>query len=99
MSQAKVEHYKEQKRNRQKIMKKEKTTRRLEITLIVVVLAALFVWFGFQVNKNMHANDPIPVKQLDLIRAREYMDELRSLIDEAATGDETPTDTAATSAE
>ena len=43
MSQKKVDKYKQDKANRQKIMKREKVLRRVEITVAAVVLAALLV--------------------------------------------------------
>ena len=56
MSQEKVNRYKEEKANRQKIMKKEKRVRRIEITVAVVALAALVGWFSVAVYKNAKAN-------------------------------------------
>ena len=52
MSQQKVDYHKEQKRNRRKIMRKEKAMRRLEITILVVILAALVGWFSYLVYRN-----------------------------------------------
>lgn len=57
MSQQKVDYHKEQKRNRRQIMKKEKAMRRLEITILIVVLAALLVWFGYLVYRNVKAKN------------------------------------------
>ena len=57
MSQQKVDYHKEQKRNRRQIMKKEKAMRRLEITILIVVLAALLVWFGYLVYRNAKAKN------------------------------------------
>ena len=46
MSQAKVDRYKEEKKNRKKIMKKEKTQNVLLRVCGVVVCAAVVVWIG-----------------------------------------------------
>ena len=55
MSQKKVDKYKQDKANRQKIMKREKVLRRVEITVAAVVLAALLVWFCIAVYRNLDA--------------------------------------------
>lgn len=56
MSQEKVDYYKEQKKNRKKIMKHEKRMFRLEITAVVVAVVALVSWFSVSVYKNVKAN-------------------------------------------
>ncbi len=59
MSQKKVDHYKEYKRNRAKILKREKMMRRVEIGAIAAVCLALLIWFGISavttVQKNAEA--------------------------------------------
>ena len=52
MSQEKVNRYKKDKANRQKIMKREKIIRRLEITIAAVVVVGLLIWFGTAVYQN-----------------------------------------------
>jgi multisubunit Na+/H+ antiporter MnhB subunit len=52
MSQAKVEKYKENKKNRKKMVRKEKTSRALTAFLGVVIVAAIGVWIGFSVYQN-----------------------------------------------
>lgn len=49
MSQEKVDRYKQEKANRQKIMKKQKWMHRLEMTGIAVVCAAFVGWVGFSI--------------------------------------------------
>lgn len=51
MSQKKVEQYKENKKNRKKIMKKEKRVLILEKLAGVVVCAAILFWAGFSIYK------------------------------------------------
>ena len=56
MSQEKVDRYKEQKKNRKKIMKQEKCKRYLGYTATVVVIALIIGWAGFSIYKNHEAN-------------------------------------------
>ena len=49
MSQAKVDKYKEQKRNRAKIMKREKRERLFAEIMVAAVVIAIIVWAGFSV--------------------------------------------------
>ncbi|MEE1114238.1 MAG: hypothetical protein UHN88_04090 [Eubacterium sp.] len=56
MSQEKVNAYKEEKRNRKKIMKREKITRALGIIAALVVVVAAVVWFSMAVYSNAKAN-------------------------------------------
>lgn len=51
MSQAKVDEYKKQKANREKIMKREKRILFLEKLLGVVVVAAVVFWIGFSIYR------------------------------------------------
>ena len=52
MSQEKVDRYKKEKANREKIMRRERCITRLEVTAFVVVLAALIGWFSMAVYQN-----------------------------------------------
>lgn len=52
MSQEKVDRYKKEKANREKIMRRERWITRLEVTAFVVVLAALIGWFSLAVYQN-----------------------------------------------
>lgn len=49
MSQAKVDKYKQEKANRQKIMKKQKRMHHMEMTAIAVVCVLFIGWVGFSV--------------------------------------------------
>lgn len=55
MSQEKVDRYKKEKANRQKIMRREKWLRRLEYTATVLVIGGLVVWFSMAVYSNAKA--------------------------------------------
>ena len=105
MSQQKVDYHKEQKRNRRQIMKKEKTMRRLEITILIVVLAALVVWFAYLVYTNRQGKNAglnIESTEMDLSAWESYTENMGALargeeIEEEPTGD--PADEAAEEAE
>lgn len=49
MSQAKVDRYKQEKANRQQIMKKQRRLHRMEMTAIAVVCAVVVGWIGYSV--------------------------------------------------
>ena len=51
MSQAKVDAYKQQKKNRDKMMKREKRIMVLERLLVIVVAAAIVFWIGFSIYR------------------------------------------------
>ncbi|NCB92806.1 MAG: hypothetical protein EOM40_09645 [Clostridia bacterium] len=57
MSQAKVDRYKQEKANREKILKKQKLMHRLEMTAIAVVCAAFVGWIGFSVYDKVSQGD------------------------------------------
>lgn len=56
MSQQKVDRYKEEKANRQELMKKAKRRLRLEIIALVAVLALLVGWFSAAVVHQVKSN-------------------------------------------
>ena len=55
MRQEKVASHKEQKKNRKKIIKRQKPIFRLAVTAIVVAVVALVSWFSVSVYKNVKA--------------------------------------------
>lgn len=57
MSQAKVDKYKQDKANRQKIIKKQKRMHRFEMTAIAVVCAIFVVWVGYSVYDKVSSGD------------------------------------------
>ena len=56
MSQEKVDKYKAYKKNKAKILKKEKILRRVEYTCIAVVCAAFIGWFGWSIYSSATAS-------------------------------------------
>lgn len=73
MSQQKVDKYKEDKANRQKIMKKEKRIRRFEYTATFIVLIALVGWISFSVYSKAKASTPAKQYVMDLNAVDEYI--------------------------
>lgn len=55
MSQQKVDKYKQDKANRQKIMKKEKMMQRIEMTVIALVCVVLIGWVGYSIYDKVTA--------------------------------------------
>ena len=49
MSQKKVDEYKEYKKNREKILKKEKTMQKLTMVLVAVLCVVFLGWFGYSI--------------------------------------------------
>ena len=49
MSQKKVDAYKDYKKNRKEILKKEKRKQKFEIGIAALICAAFVAWFGFSV--------------------------------------------------
>ena len=82
MSQEKVDQYKKNKANRQKIMRREKILRRLEITVAALVLVGLVSWFSMAVYKNSkaqaQANAETVTTSLDVSAINDYMNEANS---------------------
>ena len=80
MSHEKVDQYKKDKANRQKIMRREKFLRRLEITVAAVVLVGLVGWFSVAVYQNSKAkaeeNAPTVTTSMDLTAVDDYMNNL-----------------------
>ncbi|MCF0146587.1 MAG: hypothetical protein HUJ73_08385 [Eubacterium sp.] len=58
MSQKKVDYRKEQKYNRKEIMKKEKVVRRVQIIVVIAILAALVGWFSVLVVQSKKSSQP-----------------------------------------
>ena len=66
MSQAKVDRYKEQKKNRKKIMKKEKCRIVLGRTIGVLVCAAIVGWAGWSVYKLYESKKPASYTEVNM---------------------------------
>lgn len=82
MSQAKVDRYKEQKANRQKIMQREKREKFLWKLGASVVLLALAVWIGYSAFDRLY-EAPIRYYDADVTAIGDYLSSL-SETEEAA---------------
>ena len=76
MSQAKVDRYKEEKKNRKKTMKKEKRNRVLARTLGVVIAAAVVCWIGFSGYQKIEESRPRASVTADYSAFEEYLNGL-----------------------
>ena len=88
MSQAKVDRYKQEKANREKIMKRERRVKTLEILVAVIVVVGLLTWFGVAVYNNTKANADASasaeanVTELKLDDAYNYINDLQTSVAE-----------------
>lgn len=75
MSQKKVDEYKKQKANREKIMKKEKRMLLLEKTAAVLVIVAIIGWLGYSVYGQVQKSEETKVTEtvMDASAIDEYM--------------------------
>lgn len=75
MSQQKVDKYKQDKANRQKIMKKEKLMQRLEMTAVALVCVVLIGWMGYSVYDKVTAPEEGTVETVsfDATALQEYI--------------------------
>ena len=90
MSQEKVDLYKEEKKNRKKIMRREKIRTRLTVVAVVVVFGLLIGWFSWAVYNNVKNNQATTAKatttELDLSAIESYTTALNSYVTEQKTG-------------
>lgn len=59
MSQAKVDRYKQEKANRQKIVRKQKLMHRLEMAAIALVCVVVLGWVGYSVYAKVTDKDAV----------------------------------------
>ena len=88
MSQEKVDRYKKEKANREKIMRRERWITRLEVTAFVVVLAALIGWFSVAVYQNSvaekKANRTTETTTMNVTDIQNYLSETNTPSDSSA---------------
>ena len=88
MSQEKVDRYKKEKANREKIMRRERWITRLEVTAFVVVLAALIGWFSVAVYQNSvaekKANRTTETTTMNVTDIQNYLSETNTSSDSSA---------------
>ena len=88
MSQEKVDLYKKEKANREKIMRRERWITRLEVTAFVVVLATLIGWFSVAVYQNSvaekKANRTKETTTMNVTDIQNYLSETNTSSDSSA---------------
>ena len=110
MSQEKVDRYKKEKANREKIMRRERWITRLEVTAFVVVLVALIGWFSMAVYQNSvaekKANRTTETTTMNVTDIQNYLSETNTTssdstdesTDDAADASDTSSDSTADTA-
>lgn len=78
MSQAKVDRYKEEKRNRKQIMAKEKRANALRALAGGVAAVALLGWIGVSGYKWYQASQPLETIYVDTTAIDDYMNTLEA---------------------
>lgn len=73
MSQAKVDQYKKDKANRQKIIKKQKRMHRLEMAAITLVCVLFVGWIGFSVYDKVSSNQEKETVVFDAAAIQDYL--------------------------
>ena len=75
MSQAKVDHYKEQKKNRKKILHKEKRMHILGSVAGIVICAAAVCWAGWSIYYAYQNNKPASYNEVNMDAITGYFSE------------------------
>lgn len=73
MSQAKVDQYKKDKANRQKIIKKQKMMHRLEMVAITLVCVLVVGWIGYSVYDKVSSNKEKETVVFDAGAIQDYL--------------------------
>ncbi|MGN1142323.1 MAG: hypothetical protein ACI4TF_14085 [Oliverpabstia sp.] len=73
MSQAKVDQYKKDKANRQKIIKKQKRMHRLEMAVITLVCVLFVGWIGYSVYDKVSSNQEKETVVFDAGAIQDYL--------------------------
>ena len=79
MSQAKIDYRKELKKNRKKILQKEKRERMLGYLGGCALLLAIAGWIGYSaygMYEEAHRLDPLPVLEADISALDDYVDNI-----------------------
>ena len=84
MSQAKVDRYKEEKKNRKQTIKKEKRNRVLARIVGVVIAAAIVCWIGFSGYSYYQAKKPTTKTEISMTALNDYLGSLTADADSSA---------------
>ena len=81
MSQKKVEAYKEYKKNRDKILEKEKRNSRIRVGIAGLIAVAFIGWFGFSIYNSATRPDPAEAGTVTPVEmdVQEYTDYINGL--------------------
>ena len=77
MSQEKVDRYKEQKKNRKDIIKKEKRKVAIEKTIAGIVCLAIVVWLGYSIY-DLNIGSKTTTNEVDITAISDYLNELNA---------------------
>lgn len=83
MSQQKVDKYKQDKINRDQLIKKAKRSVRIEIIAAVAVVALLLIWFGRSYYERVEEGKPPVEYAIDSGAIDDYLNDLNASEDEA----------------
>ena len=76
MSQAKVDRYKEQKKNRKKIMRGEKIANILRKCAGTIVVLAIVGWVGYSAVSVYQKNQPVSYTEVNITAISDYISSL-----------------------
>lgn len=76
MSQAKVDRYKEQKKNRKKIMRREKIANILRKCAGTIVVLAIVGWVGYSAVSVYQKNQPVSYTEVNITAISDYISSL-----------------------
>lgn len=95
MSQEKVDRYKEEKRNRQKLMKKQKFQSAMYKTAGVLVAAVFIGWIGYSVYDGISSSQAAESKtySVDTTAVDEYLNEMSAAASETESEESAETGT------
>lgn len=79
MSQAKVDRYKEQKKNRKQIMKREKIENTIRKCVVVAVAIVLVGWIGYSAYGSYTSNQPKQTAEVDYTALSDLWTNLENL--------------------
>lgn len=79
MSQAKVDRYKEQKKNRKQIMKREKIESTIRKCVVIAVAIVLVGWIGYSAYGSYTSNQPKQTAEVDYTALNDLWTNLESL--------------------
>ena len=87
MSQKKVDQYKEYKRNKEKILKREKQIRKLEYIILIVLCCVFVGWFGYSIydsatHKADAETEAVQPVEVDMNAYGSYVNQLQSTFTE-----------------